>query len=181
MLSTIAIIVAGGAEVPQPNISLACGVMLAGSALQTNFAKPVSAFRGIPFALPPTGSRRWLPPVPLVCPAEPNSTLDVSVRAPACWQNDLNTGGRLNISQSENCLTLDVYAQPHVLHTRRKVPVIAWIYGGSLVHGSTNSYAGLEGLAARGDIVLVAMNYRLASFGWLTPPPPGGGVGARGG
>merc|ERR1712232_101822 len=27
-----------------------------------------------------------------------------------------------------------------------------------------------EGLAARGDVVLVAMNYRLNAFGWLTLP-----------
>jgi carboxylesterase type B len=98
--------------------------------------------------------------------------LDVSNRAAACWQNNLNTGGRLNISQSEDCLTVDIYAQPHLMtpSTQSRVPVIAWIYGGSLVHGSTNSYAGLEGLAARGDIVLVAMNYRLTAFGWLSLP-----------
>ena len=154
-----------------PIVTLECGAVLAGTTLQTNFGKPVAAFRGIPYSLPPIGARRWLPPSPLACPAAPGTTLNVSGHGGACWQNNLKTGGRLNVTQSEDCLTLDVFAQPHVLKLASGgVPVIAWIYGGSLVHGSTNSYAGLAGLAARGEVVLVAMNYRLAAFGWLSLP-----------
>ena len=166
MLALLLVVAVGAA----PLVTLDCGAVLVGTTLQTNFGKPVSAFRGVPYALPPTGTRRWLPPVTLSCPAPAGTLLNVSVRAAACWQNDLNTGGRLNISQSEDCLTIDIFVQPSVLAAQRPVPVIAWIYGGSLVHGSTNSYAGLESLAARGEIILVAMNYRLAAFGWLSLP-----------
>lgn len=161
----------------QPAVSLSCGVALAGSMLATHFDRDVAAFRAIPYALPPVNERRWLPPVALECPARPGTTLDVSQPGGACWQNDLNTGGRVNVSQSEDCLTLDVYTQASLLPTQQSnagrngsAPVLVWLYGGSLVHGSTRSYPGIEGLAARGELVLVAMNYRLAAFGFLTLP-----------
>lgn len=83
-------------------------------------------------------------------------------------------------AQSEDCLNLDVYSRFLPVVNKKGVadaqsggggvPVMVWFYGGSLVVGSTSSYANLHHLASKGDIVLVAMNYRLNAFGWLSHP-----------
>ena len=86
----------------------------------------------------------------------------------------------------EQCLSLDVYATlPGPLSSRqsghrsrakedrqgpRLKPVVVFLYGGSLIAGSTVSYPGLGKLAQLEDIVLVVPDYRLAAFGWLAHP-----------
>ena len=45
-----------------------------------------------------------------------------------------------------------------------------FLYGGSLVAGSTGSYPGIGRLSVLEDIVLVVPNYRVAAFGFLTHP-----------
>lgn len=47
---------------------------------------------------------------------------------------------------------------------------MVWIYGGSLVEGSTTMYGAIENFVRFDDVVLVAMNYRLNGFGFLSLP-----------
>lgn len=64
---------------------------------------------------------------------------------------------------SEDCLVLNVWAAdvpPAILK-----PVMVWIHGGAFMAGSGNFYDGTE-LAARGDILVVTINYRLGILGF---------------
>ena len=126
----------------------------------------IRVFKGIPYAAPPVGPLRWRPPQPL-----PPSKVGLKVTefGPACMQ----PVGRMNNvyaqdigAQSEDCLSLNVWAPKDAKHA----PVLVWIHGGALVTGSTKErlYDGVK-LAQRG-VVVVSINYRLGVFGYLAHP-----------
>jgi carboxylesterase type B len=79
---------------------------------------------------------------------------------------------------SEDCLFLDVFVQRQVFESAGLgygAPVLVWIYGGGYTSGEKALYnpAGLltaSGNASNGEIIYVAMNYRLGAFGWLSGP-----------
>jgi para-nitrobenzyl esterase len=65
---------------------------------------------------------------------------------------------------NEHCLVLNVWA-PDTTDTSPK-PVMVWIHGGAFMAGTGNMYDGAE-LAARGDIIVVTINYRLGILGFV--------------
>ncbi|BBY55021.1 carboxylesterase family protein [Mycobacterium koreense] len=126
-------------------------------------------FAGIPFAAPPVGPLRWQPPR---APAPWTEVRDATRPGPACIQ-DLTGAGR------EDCLTLNVWTPVRRAAQRR--PVLVWIHGGGFINGHGDIY-GARRLAARGDIVVVTLNYRLGALGFLAHPAlgPHGRVGNYG-
>ena len=124
-------------------------------------------FRGIPFAPPPVGERRWLPPQP----AEPwREARPATGFGPSSPQNPIvisldNGLDQMEGETSEDCLYLNVWT-PGIDAARR--PVMVWIHGGGFVIGSGRDPLCDPGhLAKTGDAVLVSLNYRLACFGFL--------------
>src|SRR3954470_11045700 len=121
-------------------------------------------FRGIPFAAPPVGDLRLRAPRPV----EPWAGVRPASEF-GCWapQNAPATtlSGQLPGTQAEDCLSLNVWT-PAADNARR--PVMVWIHGGGFIGGSgaINLYAGAP-LAARGDVVVVTVNYRLGILGFL--------------
>jgi para-nitrobenzyl esterase len=129
-------------------------------------AGQVVAFKGIPYAKPPTGALRWRPPVP--APGW-QGVRDARAFGHACLQppqspTGLYSGGM--VATSEDCLTLNVWAPAGA----RKLPVMVWIHGGALSGGSSSEplYDGAK--LARQGIVLVSINYRLGLLGYLAHP-----------
>ncbi|XP_046283041.1 acetylcholinesterase isoform X4 [Marmota monax] len=135
---------------------------------------PVSAFLGIPFAEPPVGPRRFLPPEP----KRPwTGVLDATTFQSVCYQyvDTLYPGfegsemWNPNRELSEDCLYLNVwtpYPRP-----ASPTPVLVWIYGGGFYSGasSLDVYDG-RFLAQVEGTVLVSMNYRVGAFGFLALP-----------
>jgi para-nitrobenzyl esterase len=126
----------------------------------------LKVFKGLPYALPPTGKGRWRPPTPM-----PPWT---GVRAaksfgPACLQPPMPPGGLYGGTPeptSEDCLTLNVWA-PADAHG---APVLVWIHGGSFVTGGGRE-AMYDGAAlAKHGLVVVTINYRLGVLGYLAHP-----------
>ena len=115
----------------------------------------VLAFRGIPYAMAPTGERRWLPPRAAPKHEGVRQALDFG---PPCPQ------ARGAASTDEDCLTLNVWT-PAVDGSAR--PVMVWIHGGGFVAGSGNVPGEL--FAAQG-VVFVSINYRLGPLGILAHP-----------
>ena len=69
---------------------------------------------------------------------------------------------------SEDCLTLNVWTNANRAGDRR--PVMMWIYGGGFTGGSGgNAWYDGEDLANKGAVI-VTMNYRLGTFGFLAHP-----------
>ncbi|MFU9137373.1 carboxylesterase/lipase family protein [Erwinia tasmaniensis] len=128
----------------------------------------VCVFRGIPYAAPPVGSRRWQPPKPVQPWQEER---DATQWGNASWQNReycSAIGGGDPGSLSEDCLYLNVWSPD--LTPQSPLPVMVWFHGGgfSLGSGGLPPYFGLP-LAARG-VVVVTINYRLGHLGFFAHP-----------
>ena len=127
----------------------------------------LTVFRGVPFAAPPVGARRFRPPQP----AEPWSGVRVcdtfGFVAPQP-QGQVMAGQGTTEEQNEDCLFLNVWT-PGCDDGAR--PVMVWIHGGAFVTGSGSGafYRG-QHLASRGDVVVVTINYRLGALGFLAHP-----------
>jgi para-nitrobenzyl esterase len=136
-----------------------------------NSPADVRVFRGVPFAAPPVGDRRWQAP-------QPAAVWDGMRRAdafgPVCVQP--KGVGRLNVSVDlpgspridEDCLYLNVWTAAARGAERR--PVMVWIFGGAYTEGAGSSpHNDGESLARKG-VVLVTFNYRLGPFGFFSHP-----------
>lgn len=134
----------------------------------------VCRFSAIPYAQAPVGSLRWCAPQP----AHWRGTLDATRPGPVSPQLPSRLRGAMGdfeAEQSEDCLHLTVWT-PAVDQRRR--PVVVWLHGGAWQSGAgaLDWYSGAY-LAARGDVVVVAPNYRLAALGWLYVPGETANVG----
>jgi para-nitrobenzyl esterase len=119
-------------------------------------------FAGIPFAAPPVGELRWKPPA-RVTPW--TGTLNATWPRAQCAQA---ASSYALPAYTEDCLYLNVYTPPAGRRDRSK-PVMVWIHGGAFQNGAGSSY-NASALAAKGDVVVVTLNYRLGPFGWLVHP-----------
>jgi para-nitrobenzyl esterase len=119
-------------------------------------ADGVTWFLGIPYAPPPVGRLRWLPP-----------------GAPPIWsgERDASKAGPVCPAQ-EDCLYLNVL-RPASAHAGQKLPVMVWIHGGAFLGGtSMGGYGGdTDGHEfANKGIVAVSVNYRLGFAGYFSHP-----------
>ena len=135
-------------------------------------------FRGIPYAEPPVGARRFAAPEPVKPWDGERPATRFGPSAPQGGaQNFLvrRIVGAAQGRQSEDCLYLNVWT-PALDGARR--PVLVFIHGGAFLigSGSTLLYSGRR-LSARGDVVVVTLNYRLGALGSLALRDlvPGGG------
>jgi para-nitrobenzyl esterase len=127
----------------------------------------VEAFLGVPFAAPPVGPRRFRPPQP---PPPWTGTRDATRPGPAAMQipTILESSRGFSAACSEDCLYLNVWSPEPARRHAPAVPVLVWIHGGSFVTGSgSNPWFRGTRLAARGDVVVVTINYRLGPFGYF--------------
>jgi para-nitrobenzyl esterase len=143
----------------------------------------VLSWKGIPFAAPPTGSRRFLAPEP---PLPWTGVRDATRYGPISVQHPdplpaLLPGSEWNFyapgaTQSEDCLNLNIWA-PVGTPSGRARPVLMWIHGGAFAAGSGTApwYDGTA-LAAHEDIVVVTVNYRLGALGGLVLDETGAGA-----
>lgn len=130
---------------------------LEGTLMETRRGEQFHAFKKIPFAEPPLGKLRFLPPQA----KQPwSGILDCTKYGPMCAQP------KPSYEISEDCLHLNVYTKnlPSAENTELK-PVIAFIPGGGFRTGGAIDY-GPEYLMER-DFVLVTIAYRIGAFGFL--------------
>jgi para-nitrobenzyl esterase len=129
----------------------------------------VVTYWGVPFAAPPTGRLRFALPRPA---AAWNGVRDATEPPPAAPQRSSTLGAMIGMGcpdQSEDCLRLNVWTpQLPEAPARKDRPVMVWIHGGGFAAGSASIdlACGAE-LAARGDVVVVSLQYRLGAIGLL--------------
>lgn len=130
-----------------------------GSTLTSKLGKKIYSFRGVRYAEPPTGQQRFQVAVPAV---DWNDVFDATKEGPSC------PGIRAE-NILEDCLRLNVYTTklPSASDSVRR-PVLVFFHPGGFYLFSAQSFIfGPEYLLDK-DIVLVTVNYRLASLGFLS-------------
>ncbi|HVW25281.1 MAG TPA: carboxylesterase family protein [Polyangiaceae bacterium] len=144
-----------GNVVTVPNVGT-----LSGTATST-----MRSFKGIPYAAPPKGSLRWMPPQKA---APLTGTFDATKFGSGCAQPQSYFG---TASNEEDCLFLNVYTPVGT----GPYPVMVWIHGGAFLYGESTEYDPTP-LVAQG-VVVVTLNYRLGMFGFLAHPAIDNGAG----
>nr|XP_014282312.1 neuroligin-4, X-linked-like [Halyomorpha halys] len=145
---------------------------------------PVEAFLGVPYATPPVGSLRYMPPV---TPSMWRSPRLADTFSPVCPQAGPHVGnlteallelprGRvaylekllpLLANQSEDCLYLNIYVPRGAGGVEHhELPVILYVHGESFEWNSGNPYDGSV-LASYGHLIVVTINFRLGILGFL--------------
>ena len=131
---------------------------------------PYYAFHAIPYAEPPLKELRFKLPLAYnktygtfddPYPAQNNSDTNNKI----CPQPK-NVFTKVDVVD-EDCLHLSVYTP--VLEINPLLPVLVWIHGGDFESGSgMYRYFGPERFMKNGDIVMVSINYRLGTLGFLS-------------
>ena len=102
-------------------------------------------------------------------PPPPGSNITALDYSPQCIQSGCGVQGTPDCA--EDCLTLNIWT-PHLPNvdnaTRKGKAVMVWIHGGGFTGGaaSDTTFDG-SAMASRGDVVLVTINYRLSTLGFL--------------
>ena len=130
----------------------------------------VVAFKGIPYARPPFGSRRFRAPEPVARPDGVRRCFDFGPTVPQpSYQPPLSTLLPEPGPQGEDCLNLNVWTPQAALSRDggAGLPVLVWIHGGAFQHGS-GELPGYDGCRfARDGVICVTINYRLGVEGFL--------------
>jgi para-nitrobenzyl esterase len=140
------------AETPAP-VGTECGLV------QGVAESGLTVYKGIPFAAPPVGDLRWRAPQPA---AKWEGIRAADKFGPDPYQGD----GKGNVS--EDCLYLNIWTPAKTAGD--KIPVLVWIYGGGFSFGSTSTPVHNGEHLARKGVVLVTINYRVGTFGFLAHP-----------
>ncbi|CAL4059436.1 unnamed protein product [Meganyctiphanes norvegica] len=148
---------------------------------------PVEKFLGVPYAAPPVGKLRFMPPkssprwdgirrcdqMPPVCPQklpDVSSQRDALKRFPEGRVAYLQRLLPHLQNQQEDCLYLNIYApaKPEQGKQTELNPVMVYIHGESYEWNSGNPYDGAV-LASYGNVIVVTVNFRLGVLGFLRP------------
>jgi para-nitrobenzyl esterase len=143
-----------------PIVHTTCG------ALRGALDGELQVFRGIPFAAPPVGPRRFAVPAPVEPWRGERSALAFSPGPPQPGDGLSQMLGLLGEhSFAEDCLTLNVWAPARPAGPQ---PVLVWLHGGAFQTGASAgpAYEGAR-LARRGGVVVVTLNYRVGALGFL--------------
>lgn len=137
-------------------------VMTEGGAVSGVASGGSTSFRGIPFAASTAGALRFRPPAPA---APWSGVRDATAFGPVCPQ--LDDDGRP--TGAEECLSLNVWAPASA--PTAPLPVLVFVHGGGNAQGA-GSFPYYDGtvFASKARAVVVTVNYRLSSFGWLAQP-----------
>lgn len=145
-----------------PKIQLQQGTVV-GTLLHRKYPHAVEAFRGIPYALPPTGDRRFRPPEKVEKGEGIIDATKFGPRAPA--QQFIKLGPVLD--ESEDCLTANVFRQAGTEQCTG-LPVAVYLHGGAFNRGNAAMHdtASMVGWSEK-PFVAVSFGYRIGALGFL--------------
>lgn len=126
--------------------------------------KPVTRFLGVPYAKPPVGERRLKRPEPFGSFTE---SYNATYFRPHCMQSDNVNPSVKHFGMSEDCLHLNIFIPGSTVSTQIKYAVMVFIHGGGFIYSGAEIFSG-DTLSSFNDVVVVTINYRLNTFGFLS-------------
>ncbi|KQM82623.1 carboxylesterase/lipase family protein [Agromyces sp. Leaf222] len=125
------------------------------------------AWRGMPYAAPPTGARRFRAPGPVRAWIGIRAASAFGAMAPQHRGVRLGRPMAALAEVDEDCLTVNVVA-PEREAGAPPLPVMLFVHGGGYSAGSSRDFSGQgEGFVRSGRVVYVSFNYRLGALGYL--------------
>lgn len=129
----------------------------------------VDQYLSIPYAAPPVGNLRFVPPQPFAC----DGVIDATQLPPYCVQPS-------NVNFSEDCLFLNIYVPQNRHRNFSPKPVMFWIHGGSfLTGGSADPTFNGSILAQNENVIVITTNYRLGFLGFYDSAETGTNFGVE--
>ena len=122
----------------------------------------VKIFRGIPFACPPTGDKRWKKPLPA---PDSDRVFEAKYNGKTPIQTEWPSERASYYPQGEDCLYLNIWTGEEAAAGKT---VMVFIHGGSYGWGGTADplYDGFHFAKAHPEIVLVTIAYRVGMMGF---------------
>ncbi|CAD6442494.1 d5e8ad5e-9d0d-4fc9-a118-99f81d94b888 [Sclerotinia trifoliorum] len=141
----------------KPNVTTPQGTFIGKQT--SKYPQILEEFLGIPYALSPTGDRRFRPPVPV---NTSNETFDVTKPAPRC------ISGPDNEPQSEDCLHLNIYRPKDSNSSHESLPVLIHVHGGAFNFGYADDRE-IQSLVgwSKQPLIAITFEYRLGALGFL--------------
>lgn len=144
-------------NIEQPLVEAPIG-KIRGSIIVSRHGRKIYSFRGIRYGEPPVGKQRFQPPIPA---ADWRNVFDATEEGPSCPHPD-------GVFQAEDCLRLNVYTTKLPCEEQNvKRPVMIFIHPGGFTSFSGQSLIFGPQYLLDKDIVLVTINYRLGTLGFL--------------
>ncbi|XP_063993717.1 neuroligin-1-like [Diachasmimorpha longicaudata] len=164
---------------------------LRGIVARSAIGEGVEVYLGVPYATPPLGALRFMPPVtptqwrgtrladnmPSPCPQKVPGVSDPTISRHR--RDYIERITPLLVNQSEDCLYLNLYVPRTHSSSTELLPAVLLIHGDSYTWGTGNSLDGTA-LAAHGRIIVVSINFRLGVLGFLKTSTKGSAQGNYG-
>ncbi|MFB7087101.1 carboxylesterase/lipase family protein [Streptomyces sp. NPDC056296] len=147
-------------------------------AVRGRYEHGIAVFRGIPYAAPPFGPRRFRPPAP---PEPWDGVRDAGSFGPTAPKPPYSEAFAQYLSDptipGDDCLNLNVWTPEPGPGAR--LPVLVWLHGGALTRGSSAVPVYDGHTFARDGVVCVSINYRLGVEGYGLFPDASANAGLR--
>lgn len=131
---------------------------------------PIYAWKGLRYGRDTGGANRWRAPVPAGCQ---DGVYDATAFGATCMQSQRSDRDSCPPVGSEDCLFLNVFVpDPSVVEPPEsgRYPVMVWIHGGNFEWGAGSLDAYQPHSLANWGVVVVTINYRVGTMGFLAHP-----------
>ncbi|KAF6390547.1 neuroligin 3 [Rhinolophus ferrumequinum] len=178
----LGLVLRASTQAPAPTVNTHFGKLRGARVpLPSEILGPVDQYLGVPYAAPPIGEKRFLPPepppswsgirnathFPPVCPQNIHTAVP-EVMLPVWFTANLDIVATYIQEPNEDCLYLNVYVptEDDIRDSGAK-PVMVYIHGGSYMEGTGNMIDGSV-LASYGNVIVITLNYRVGVLGFLS-------------
>ncbi len=133
-------------------------------------------FRGVPYAEPPIGGKRFKKPFPLkpwegVYKADKFSAH--AMQGPGrggFYEKEFYSDPRFVTPESEDCLYLNIWIPEGRCRAGENLPVAVYVHGGAFLGGAGSNLPFVCNKLCDRGVIVVTLNYRLGALGFLCHP-----------